>query len=531
MVARHPAALPAMRDAAVTAALAAWSVVATLSWLGLITIPQPGAVVRLLPLVALAVLAGRRERIPRHQQIAALVGLGVGVALLAAPVATATPRKTAGFAVALAAGALSLRWRVGMVALAFLLSGAHSSVQAFLHLDPYQAVDLLLGGFYAGVVLTYLLGRRRTAVTVSPSVLAVAAFIVVALVSYEASDQPWMAGYAFHVLEFYMLAFVAMTLCPWTERQRVRLLRAIIGMTTLVAAYAVWRWIIGPAAAEKALVLADHAEYNFTDNTLNAFGSFSNTRSLGVWMSTLCPFALSCAMGLGGRTRLVAAAATGLCFTALLGSHLRAGIPAILLGGAIVVLLHLGSRAWSARRLGAAALAILVLAGGMVAVGYRSPGTRTSEKSYAALLRPNHDPSYDARKDKWHAAMKTVRSHPWGQGLGTSGQAYLRFGALITVSSYDIDSSYLNIALDFGYPGFALFAAAMLLLLRDLGRRGLRDLDRRDATIAIGAAAALASFLVVCYSGNYIEGLPALPAWLLAGFGLAKAAPARPARP
>jgi hypothetical protein len=58
----------------------------------------------------------------------------------------------------------------------------------------------------------------------------------------------------------------------------------------------------------------------------------------------------------------------------------------------------------------------------------------------------------------------------------------------------------------------------------------MRTPDPWAAALTAGAAGALASFAAIMLTGDYVEGLNALAAWLLAGVGAAAARAAVTAR-
>ncbi len=509
---------------ALALALAAASAVAVAVWLGEVRLSHGAMLPKLLVAAGLGVLTLWRGPRSAALSAAALWCVGLGAALVLAPHIASSPRSGAGLVLVLVLAAATLRWRAPVVVAAFAVSGAYMSLQALTPLPVYQLEDALLGGLYLGAVLGLLLGRPDAPPRRALGAAGVVAFVAFAYLRLALDPLAGVGGhYAFHVLEWYMLAAVALAVVPWRRPELQRLAHGVLWAAAVVGGYAVFRWIAGPAAAERALVLSDHPVYNFTDGELNVFGSFANTRSLGVWTTTLVPFALAAALGLRGRRRWLAAAAAALCFAALLGSHLRAGIPAVAAGAVVVISLQAATRAHKGLRLGVVAAASLALLAGGVGVLARSPGAGSSSKSYEAIVRPEQDASYAARQIKWSNAMREVRRHPWGQGMGTSGQAQVRYGAVVNASSHDIDNSYLNVLLQLGYPGLLLFAGAVAALLTGLARRGLRAGPPESAAVAAGAAGALVAFLVVAWSGNYVEGLPALPVWLLSGLGLAGA--------
>jgi O-antigen ligase len=173
-------------------------------------------------------------------------------------------------------------------------------------------------------------------------------------------------------------------------------------------------------------------------------------------------------------------------------------------------------------QLGALLGAAAALAATLVLVVAISAGPAYSDHSYASIVHPIDDRSYQERIYKWNAVWRDADQHPFGQGLGTAGRTAVFEARFLTIAYYDVDNSYLKIALDQGIFGLVLFAAALLTLLTGLIRRSLATDDQQRAALGAAGAGALAAFMVVMGTGNYIEGLPAFSAWLFAGLGLAQ---------
>ena len=138
------------------------------------------------------------------------------------------------------------------------------------------------------------------------------------------------------------------------------------------------------------------------------------------------------------------------------------------------------------------------------------------------ILTPNRDAAYQTRLSKWTTALEDIDRNPFGGGLGTAGRLYREQGRFQTISSIDVDNSYLKVALEQGFAVMLLFGAGLALLLVGIARRAWLTVDRSRATVGIGAAAALASYMVMLNSAVYIEGLTAMAAWTVVGLGVAQ---------
>ena len=207
----------------------------------------------------------------------------------------------------------------------------------------------------------------------------------------------------------------------------------------------------------------------------------------------------------------------------MFGSDVRVGvvgvIPAILL---VLVIYQVSTGFPGVRVATTLAIAGVVAAGGVGAFAFTLGGKAETNTRYSILLRaPTQDPSYQARLFKWRDALDDIRHHPFGQGLGVSGRSQKRYGQYVNISSLDVDNSYLKIALEQGFAVLLLYAVGYVMLLVGLARRALFDLPGPQAGLAIGAAGVLVAFAIFMFAGTYIEGLPALAAWMLVGLGTA----------
>lgn len=517
--------LVASRDVPATlTALGFWlgALIAVAGFYDLVALPRRELFVYALLAAGVARFALVKRALPEPQQTLTLLALVVAAALLVAEMVEGEAYALVGPAAVVGLGALiRTRPTVGVTA-AFLFAAFAGTLLAVLDTDPYKFVDASIGALAAAVVLQYLSrGRDRRAVPVLGAIL-VAIVIAVARVYAEFAAVPEVGSRAFHVFGFYMLLLLAMAYGPWGHETHRRMAKAVLVGVLIVAGYAVLRWIIGPSAAERQVVLSDvvGARYNFAEGKLRLFGSFVNTRSLGAWAAVVLPVCVALAIHFRGRWRLASVVAAVLAFAALIGSGMRGGVPAAALGCLVVVGVMTYSRAGGGLRLNVAAVAAVGLIVAFGALAAVSPDPTVSERSYQTILDPSRDAAYQERLYKWSVAWREADQRPFGHGLGTAGVLALSYQRFPTVGANDVDNSYLKVAVDQGLFGLALFAAALIALLIGLVRRSLRTHDPQRAALGAAGAGVTASFMVVMWSGNYLEGMPAVTAWLIVGLGV-----------
>src|SRR3712207_5743145 len=118
--------------------------------------------------------------------------------------------------------------------------------------------------------------------------------------------------------------------------------------------------------------------------------------------------------------------------------------------------------------------------------------------------------------------MRDIDTHPFGHGLGTAGRVQRERGRFSAVATFAIDNAYLQMAYEQGLLVMLLFVASCLVLLAGLVRRGLLTASREKAGVAIGAAGAMAAYLVLLVAGSYTEELGNLAFWIIMGLGISQ---------
>jgi hypothetical protein len=405
------------------------------------------------------------------------------------------------------------------IALVLFLSGSFGSLQAFGVLNPGPLVDLLLAGLWVSVLVSHLIKEREQPWWIWPGMALALLYIVVTFFEISTAASIEIGARSFRFSTWYMLALPLIALAGWSLSTYVRIARALIAVAILVGGYAVLRLMIGPAASEEAFALQGAGTYNLVDEKLALIGSFPGRHSLAFWAVTATPFCLAAALTQRGGWRLAGAAGAGLCAAAVLGTEVRAALPALVAGTATVVFLYQlsGERRGGTTARTVAAVMIAVTLGAALF----SMVVGESSSRYEAIISPGGDVSYEHRITKWTQAIEDIEDAPFGKGLGTAGLVQeLKQGPYLTQGSYGIDSSYLKIAYEQGFPLLILFVVALLVLLVGLARRLFRVRDELVRGIAIGGAGTLVTALSMFVTAIYVENLPVLTVWVAVGAGI-----------
>jgi hypothetical protein len=425
-----------------------------------------------------------------------------------------------------AAAVVCARFPAASVTVVVLLTGAYGSLTAFFAFPAGPAVDLVLGGLWVAA-LWRVAWHERPPWWVPPAVVAILAYLALTAAEIGFAASGSIGVQSFRASAWYLAAGVLVAYAPWSQRTRRRIVNGVLLVCLAVGLYALYRWVVGAAPQEAEL--AKQVSYtNTLDGDLGLVGSLTSRHELGGWTALAVPFCFAMTLTLRDRWRYVAAAAAAACAFALMASETRAALVAVLPALALVLVLYQGSRGFPGLHLGATAIAAIAVLGIGVFQFTGATGDSTRAKSHFQLiLTPSQDPAYKRRIYKWDTALADIAKHPMGQGLGTAGRVQQQYGRFANVASINVDSSYLKVAFEQGTWVMLFLGLALLALLVSMGRRALQTTDRERAGMAMAGSSVLLCMGILMVFAVYVEGLPALFAWLLVGLGLGALQPAR----
>ncbi|MGH2987717.1 MAG: O-antigen ligase family protein [Solirubrobacterales bacterium] len=503
----------------IVAATAAWSVVTMVALAGLAPIPYAPVVVAGYPLLLVCALVFTERAAERDLRAAAAWAAVLAAAYFLVPRVAADPQLALSGVAVVVAGAVCWRFPSAAVIALFATAAVQASVLAFFDFDLVRIADLILAGLWLGFVVRLAIGGREREAIVWPAALACLGYLAMTA-TLALTAGPGLGMPAFRVAAWFMLAFLLIAYAGFSDATRLRIVRGVVAVTAAVAAYAVLRWLIGPAAEEEAQALSAANGLNVINGHLRVVGSFLTGHQLAFWAGLMAPFCLAIALVWGGRWRLVAGLAVVLCAFASFASEARGPLAGMVVGVAAVLVVHqlsIGPRR-ARTAISVIAVSAIALVGGVAyAVTIDDPNGRAR---YERIVDPMSDPAYAVRVAKWEDAFDELEGHPFGLGLGTAGQVNDLSGRFRTVASLNLDNSYIKVAYEQGWIVLAYFVVALLALLLTMAAAAIRARSGELAGPAIGAVGALASMLVSFYTGLYIEGLIALSGWIVVGLGI-----------
>ena len=224
-----------------------------------------------------------------------------------------------------------------------------------------------------------------------------------------------------------------------------------------------------------------------------ATGIFSEHNQLGGFAAAVLFVAAGLLLGARGTwARLGAGTAVAVALVALGLALSRGAYLGTLLGGLLLLALLPQAR----RALVAAGLPLLVLGGLLAAYAPDNPQVRVVGERVASFRDPGGNP-YDERPAIWGEAVRQIAVDPWtGSGPANyplvAGSSPSRVAASAPEHAHDVP---LTAAAEVGVPA-ALVLLALTLVWGGVLVRTVRALpDPRDAAVAAGLVAAMASFV------------------------------------
>lgn len=509
------------------AAFSAWAAAIVLMRFGSPSPPLTGAVGQLLAYgVPIALVGAAVLRRSTHGVLPLVAGAACALSAAAALPSHYAESPKLGLAIpALVVGAfVTRRFPTTALAVIFFITGTYGSIAAFTGLPAVSVADAVIEGLWAGVVGRLLIGRHYAALRPTLALYMLAGFIGVSFLAVFGTTPVSSGIRAFRLAPLYLSVVLLVGYGPFRVNTLEKLMRVMVLVSLLVAAYATLRWAIGTSAKEQALQRTSLSrQYNHlaVSNDLKLQGSLPNGNLLGLWVACTLPFLVAVAISWRGIFRIVAAAAIPLSGIALLGSSQRAGTIAVVAGSLTIVVVHVLSRGFRGPRLGVAiAAALLLIVGGSVIYPavVNNPQKR---KRYENILTPGQDGSFQARLTKWDTTLRQLRGKPFGFGLG-AGDPIAVPHRFADIGAQEVDNSYLMVAYDQGLAVMAFFIATMLVLLVELLRFAVWTRAPGPAALSTAAVGTLVAILVEFMSADYIYARPMIAGWMIVGLGVAQ---------
>ena len=292
---------------------------------------------------------------------------------------------------------------------------------------------------------------------------------------------------------------------PTTRAEAAGMLRGIVVLASVAAAYAWYQFLVLPPWDEMWLIESGMISSMGQAEALNirVWGPMNSTGpAAGVWSAALLLTLMDRRWPLA--TRLSVA---GLLGTALLLTRVRICWLTTLIGLLVWAALQGGKRGGQAALLGA-----VVVAGLVFAAPYLPGGDKITDR-LATFENLAEDQSFQTRKSILYSLTDTIAASPLGVGFGFTSAGKVEDGQA-GIAAFDNGVGQLIYTV--GFPGAGLWFIGMLLLARCIWERRQRIAEGTEPGIVLGVV--LAVTLAAAYS---YSGVSSLAYWCAAGLGLA----------
>ncbi|MGW5437314.1 O-antigen ligase family protein [Nocardia asteroides] len=323
--------------------------------------------------------------------------------------------------------------------------------------------------------------------------------------------------FAIKITFFYFVVVpLILYLRPFDARDRDLLVTIMMVEAVGIAVFGLAQQAIGGAG-----LAAMGYEYNetirFSGGILRSFSTFNQPFPFAFYLVTVLLVGGSVALSAPSRPRnRLFLMATPILVAGAAASVVRAALAGLLVGALVLAVVRY-RRQLKTVIIGGVALIVL----GSVVVSSQARSSLFSSSSLAD------------RGTGWNTVLRSVGSHPFGDGLGSTGAAkakqlveelgpmaeklpYATGEVQIYGRPYQPDNYYVKLLIELGPIGVWLFCAIMVVIYL-LALRGARTLRGNDSALALGVAASVLASAVAAVASSYFEIFPSdFYFWLLA---------------
>jgi hypothetical protein len=427
---------------------------------------------------------------------------------------------------------LAIRAPAWGLAAALLLFGFEGSVKILLGLEASPLpgsnreagaalLDVALFGAIAAVAWRDRLEAPRTVWRAANRLERIALLMLGAWLTLSVVQIPQVGSLSeglqgFRLFQAYTACAVAALVVFARPRLRMPATRVLLAIAGVVATYAAFRVIVGPAVAEDDYATSVQT-VSIYGGTVRAIGSFSSAVGLASFLTPVAVFGAVVGYLMPALRRL-AWVVTALSIVGLVGSYSRSSLFALVLGLVLALGVVLAGSDVSLRRkivtVGAFVTLVGVVWGAVLVTSQASP--RLRERAHG-IVHPLSDASMKLRFRRWKRVLRDVPDHPLGRGVGFIGAAAgTRSGNRTT------DNSFLKVLVEQSVVGFLLFSGGLLAAIVALARR-LRRSPGDARALGLSALAAFVAFLTLALVEEAVEQPGKVIAWGLLGVAAAQA--------
>ncbi|GGK33509.1 O-antigen ligase family protein [Nocardia camponoti] len=345
--------------------------------------------------------------------------------------------------------------------------------------------------------------------------------IAAALLVFGVSSAFLTAGklglFGIKITFFYLLVVpLILYLRPFTSRDRDVLVTIMMIESVGIALFGLAQQAIG-ADGLAQMGYEHNVTIRFAGGLLRSFGTFNQPFPFAFYLVMVLLVGGSVALAAPGRARNRAFLfCTPILVAGVAASVVRAAIVGLVVGALVLAVVRYREHL----------KALLIGTGVLVLIA----GGAASSSARSSLLSSD---SLAAREMGWRVVTRTVGSHPFGDGLGSTGAAkaaqlvaelgpmaenlpYATGEVQIYGRPYQPDNYYVKLLIELGPVGVWLFVAIMVVIYL-LSMRTARTVSGNDSALALGVGASVLACAVASVASSYFEIFPSdFYFWLLA---------------
>ena len=357
---------------------------------------------------------------------------------------------------------------------------------------------LLLFGLLARLVKSRDLSFAKNPVSV----------FVIAWVYYTLLQviNPWALSkmaWIFTVRSLALLLFIYFVACyAFNSYRRIATtIKLIIGLAFLAALYSMKQEFIGFSTTELTWLYADEKRLQliFQWDRLRVFSFFSDPTTFGIlmgYMGSFCFILLTGPFELWKKILLGIAGSCMMLGMAFAGSR----TPFVLVPLAVVF--------YTVMTLNRTTLIVFAVFA-VLGTGFimKSTGNAVVWRIQSAF-KPSEDASVDVRLENQAKIQPFIQRHPFGAGLGSTGEWGRRFTPGTWLASFAHDSLYVRLAAEAGWVGLLIYMALLFTAFREGVRSYFRVRNKRIKVLYLGLTCNLLLLITASYPQEAITILP-----------------------
>jgi putative inorganic carbon (HCO3(-)) transporter len=296
--------------------------------------------------------------------------------------------------------------------------------------------------------------------------------------------------------ETFIYLFIAFQILRDKERIR-KFIRMLFIFCVLVALYGCIQQWHGLFDFERAWVMADELRFGliFINGDFRKFSTFNDPTAFGSMMAACSVFFTILALNQRDkRIKRTLLAGVILMLLAMAYSGTRTANVMLMAGFGMFILLTINKK--STRVF--AMVAVVLFAAVLYVPVYDNPTINRFRSSFLG----SQDESFNVRELSRNYIRPYMLSHPFGGGLGTTGNLGLTLNPGHFLAGFQTDSGYLQMALEIGWLGLAIICTLFFLVLKGGAACYFKSSDEEMKTVYAAGTCGIFCFYIGMFAQN-----------------------------